>query len=158
MNSDKLNCRRERFEGELGLADCNGIFTVNKLTPSCVLSQMEKNAAAGRTFGSIPIATPPPVSSPTVSHSKTTAPFQLRARGQALGMETSCSHALGVFEDGTGSTFGGLDAKSTESAETLPLKSSAGHNVMVTTQGEMDAKILNLVIFDIGRTILPFPG
>lgn len=99
-------------------------------------TQMEKNAAAGRTFGSIPVATPPPVSSSAVTQSKPATSFQLRSRGQGLGMETSSSHGLHGFGDETGSVYMGLDAKSTDSSEMLPLKSSAGHNVMVVSQGK----------------------
>lgn len=99
-------------------------------------AQMEKNAAAGRTFGSIPVATPPPVSSSAVTQSKPATSFQLRSRGQGLGMETSSSHGLHGFGDESGSVYMGLDAKSTDSSEMLPLKSSAGHNVMVVSQGK----------------------
>lgn len=90
--------------------------------------QMERNAAAGRTFGSIPIATPPPVSSPTVAYNKSATSFQHRGRVQ--GVESG-SHA---FEDNSSSTYS--DTRSPEYAESLPLKSSAGHNVMANPQGK----------------------
>lgn len=98
---------------------------------------MEKNAAAGRTFGSIPVATPPPVSSSAITQSKPANSFQLRSRGQGMGMETSSSHGLHGFGDETASVYMGLDAKLTDSSEMLPLKSSAGHNVMVVSQGKV---------------------
>lgn len=98
---------------------------------------MERNAAAGRAFGSMPIATPPPVSSPTVQHNKSSASFLLRGRGQGVGVESGSSHALHPYEDN--SNTGYTDAKSTEYTEALPLKSSAGHNVMPTAQGEKAA-------------------
>jgi cytoskeleton-associated protein 5 len=96
------------------------------------IAQMERNAAAGRTFGSIPIATPPPVSSPTVAYNKSATSFQHRGRVQ--GVESG-SHA---FEDNSSSTYS--DTRSPEYAESLPLKSSAGHNVMANPQGFGDLK------------------
>lgn len=95
---------------------------------------MERNAAAGRTFGSIPIATPPPVSSPTVSYTKPATSFQQRGRAQGAGVESGSSHALHAFEDNHSSAYS--DARALEFTESLPLKSSAGHNVMATPQGE----------------------
>lgn len=97
---------------------------------------MERNAAAGRTFGSMPIATPPPVSSPTVQHTKSSTSFQLRGRGQ--GSESGSSHELHAYEDNSNTTH--TDAKSVEYTEALPLKSSAGHNVMPIAQGEIAAR------------------
>ncbi|XP_024396661.1 protein MOR1 [Physcomitrium patens] len=108
------------------------------------IAQMERNAAAGRAFGSMPIATPPPVSSPTVQHNKSSASFLLRGRGQGVGVESGSSHALHPYEDN--SNTGYTDAKSTEYTEALPLKSSAGHNVMPTAQGPGDLKPHNQAI------------
>jgi hypothetical protein len=93
---------------------------------------MERNAAAGRTFGSIPIATPPPLSSPIISHTKSLVSFQHRGRVQGVGVDIDSS--LHAFEDNNSSAH--TDARSSEFTETLPLKSSAGHNVMATAQGE----------------------
>lgn len=95
---------------------------------------MERNAAAGRTFGSIPVATPPPASSPTVLHTKSLTSFENLGGGQGFGVETGSSHALHSFEDNNRSTY--ADANPTEFTEAFPLKSSAGHNVMSTAQGE----------------------
>ncbi|KAG0602469.1 hypothetical protein M758_10G016500 [Ceratodon purpureus] len=102
------------------------------------IAQMERNAAAGRTFGSIPVATPPPVSSPTMSHTKSLTSFQHRGRGQGVEVESDSSHALHAFEDNNSSAH--TEARFSEITETLPLKSSAGHNVMATTQGFDDLK------------------
>jgi hypothetical protein len=98
-----------------------------------VLWQMERNAAAGRTFGSIPVSTPPPVTS-TIAHTKSLTSFQNRDRGQGFGVESGSSHTLYAFEDNNRSAY--TDAKPTEFTEAFPLKSSAGHNVMSTAQGE----------------------
>lgn len=106
---------------------------------------MERNAAAGRTFGSIPIATPPPVSSPTVSYTKPVTSFQHRGRAQGVGVESGSSHALHAFEDNNSSAY--PDTRSTEFTETLPLKSSAGHNVMATAQGKSFALVHRLHTF-----------
>ena len=95
---------------------------------------MERNAAAGRTFGSIPVATPPPVSSSTVSHSKSLTSFPYRGRGQGLGVQSGSSYALHAFEDNNRPAH--TDVKPTEFTEAFPLKSSAGHNVMSIAQGE----------------------
>ena len=109
-------------------------YFCNILFGFLVLSQMERNAAAGRTFGSIPVATPPPVTSPSVSHTKSAASFQNRGRGQGFGVESGSSHTLHAYEDNNRSAH--TEAKPTESTEAFPLKSSAGHNVMPTAQGE----------------------
>ncbi|KAG0567085.1 hypothetical protein KC19_7G108600 [Ceratodon purpureus] len=105
------------------------------------IAQMERNAAAGRTFGSIPVATPPPVTSPSVSHTKSAASFQNRGRGQGFGVESGSSHTLHAYEDNNRSAY--TEAKPTESTEAFPLKSSAGHNVMPTAQGSGDSKYHN---------------
>lgn len=114
------------------------------LASSLICGQMERNAAAGRTFGSIPIATPPPVSS-TAQHTKSlTSSFQQRGRGQGVGMDS------GSYHEDNNSNIAYADAKPTEYTEALPLKSSAGHNVMTSAQGEGSPRILQLYVIACG--------
>ena len=48
---------------------------------------MEKNAAAGRTPGSFPVATPPPVSSPVLNSPKIALPSSLNTRLQSMRLD-----------------------------------------------------------------------
>ncbi|CAM6047665.1 unnamed protein product [Sphagnum compactum] len=89
------------------------------------IAQMERNAAAGRNFGSIPIATPPPVSSASIGTPKAALS---RSRGQFAGLENSSADVPNAFEDVIGASYDGADSKSFDSTESLPSKSSAGQN------------------------------
>lgn len=58
------------------------------------LAQMEKNAAAGRTPGSLPMVTPPPVSSPLHTSPKLAPPSPLNTRLQSIRLESSVGSQL----------------------------------------------------------------
>eukprot|EP01018_Ginkgo_biloba_P037454 Gb_11679 [translate_table: standard] len=79
------------------------------------LAQMERNSAAGRTPTSVPISTPPPVSSPTHASPKLAPPSPLNDKLQSVrldynGYNLSSSHQedVGVSADGV-SHAGALD-------------------------------------------------
>ncbi|KAH9313886.1 hypothetical protein KI387_022513, partial [Taxus chinensis] len=65
------------------------------------LAQMEKNSAAGRTPSSVPISTPPPVSSPTYASSQLAPPSPLNDRLQ-LVLNLSSPHQEHVDGNGNG--------------------------------------------------------
>lgn len=63
------------------------------------LAQIEKNSAAGRTPSSVPISTPPPVSSPSYTSPKLAPPSPLNERLQMLRVDQNSANLTSCQED-----------------------------------------------------------
>lgn len=99
------------------------------------LAQMEKNAAAGRTPGSIPMVTPPPVSSPLHTSPKLAPPSPLNTRLQSIKLENTGSFTSNHLSDDTESTNGGISPPSDipDTKKVTHVRASTGRGDIITS-------------------------